>query len=216
MRFLCKTNHIKGITTTFNVVVMLVLLLASCGNEKAEVIEVAFDPETTYTMKATDITELISDSGVIRYKVIAEEWYVYDKAAEPYYLFPKGGYLERFDSLLNKDASIEADTVYFYTKKELWELVGNVEYLSLKGEKFNTEQLFMNQKEDRVYSDKYIRIEQADKIITGIGFESNMSMTKYEVFNSQGSFPMKDTQPADTVATSADSIAVLPLEKVPD
>ena len=211
MRFLCKTNHTKSITTTLSVVVMLVLLMASCGKEKTDIVEVAFDPENTYTMKAMDVTELISDSGIIRYKAKAKEWLSYDKAAEPYYLFPKGAYVERFDSLLNKDASIEADTAYYYPKKDLWKLVGNVEYLSLKGEKFNTELLFMNQKEDRVYSDKYIRIEQADKIITGIGFESNMRMTRYEVFNSQGSFPVKDTQP-DSTTTPADSLTVLPLE----
>lgn len=215
MRFLSKTNHKSSITTTFCVVVMLVLLVASCGKEKTDVVEVAFDPENTYTMKTTDITELISESGIIRYKIIAEEWYSYDKAEEPYWLLPKGGYLERFDSLLNKDASIKADTVFYYTKKGLWKLVGNVEYLSLQGEKFNTEQLFMDEKADKAYSDKYIRVEQEDKIITGIGFESNMSMTKYNVFNSQGSFPVKDTQP-DTTTTAADSIPISPLEMTPN
>lgn len=211
MRFLCKTNHNKGITTTISVVVMLVLLMASCGKEKTEVVEVAFDPETTYTMKATDITNFISDSGIVRYKAVAQEWYVYDKAAEPYYYFPKAVYVERFDSLLNKDASIEADTAYYYIKKELWKLVGNVKYISLTGEKFETELLFLDEKADRVYSDKYMRVEEADKIITGIGFESNMSMTKYEVSNSRATFLVKDTPP-DTTTTPADSTMVLPME----
>ncbi len=88
MRFLSKTNHMKGITTIFQIVVMLVLLITSCGKEQAEVVEVAFDPEKTYTMKATNVSDLVSDSGVIRYKAMAEEWYGYDKAAEPYWYFP--------------------------------------------------------------------------------------------------------------------------------
>lgn len=196
----------KSITTIFQIVVMLVLFITSCGKEKAEVVEVVFDPENTYTMKATNVTDLVSDSGVIRYKIIADEWYVYDKSAEPYWYFPEGFYLERFDSLFNKDASIKADTVYRYYKKELWELIGNVKVVSLKGEKFDTEHLFWDQKTEKVYSDKYIRIEKEDKIITGIGFESNQDMTKYDVFNSQGVFPVSEAAPDTTIAVADSAI----------
>ncbi len=213
MRFLSKTNHNMSITTIFSIVVMLVLLFASCGKEKTDIVEVAFDPETTYTMKATDVIELISDSGVIRYKMTAKEWYIYDKAEEPYWCFPKGAHMERFDSLFNKDMSIEADTIYRYVKKDLWELKGNVEVMNQNGDKFNTDLLFFDQKADRVYSDKFIRVEEKDKIFTGIGFESNMNMTKYNVFNSQATLHVKDT-PSDTTANhSNDSSAVLPIEE---
>ena len=61
-RFLCKTNK-YGITTTFAVVVMLLLFMASCGKENKEVVEVTFDPENTYTLRTTDVSSLISDSG---------------------------------------------------------------------------------------------------------------------------------------------------------
>jgi LPS export ABC transporter protein LptC len=188
-------------------VVMLVLLFPSCGKEKPDVVEVEFNPDSTYTMRVTGVSDLISDSGVIRYKVIADEWLVYSKASEPYWLFPGGFYVEKFDSLLNKDASIKADTAYYYNKKELWKLIGNVEVSNLKGEHFETELLFWDQKKERVYSDKYIRIEQEDKIITGIGFESNQNMTKYDVFNSQGVFPVKDVS-NDTISASSDSLAL--------
>ncbi|MDD3063327.1 MAG: LPS export ABC transporter periplasmic protein LptC [Massilibacteroides sp.] len=206
MRFLSITGDKISITTVFLMVVMLVLFLLSCEKEKAEVIEVAFNPDSTYTMRTTDVSELVSDSGVVRYRIIAKEWLVYDKASEPYWLFPKGGYVEKFDSLLNKDASIKADTAYYYYKKELWKLIGNVEVSNLKGEHFETELLFWDQKKERVYSDKYIRIEQEDKIITGIGFESNQDMTKYDVFNSQGVFPVKE--PNDSISLPSDSITM--------
>ena len=52
----------------------------------------------------------------------------------------------------------------------------------------------------KVYSDKFMRIEQEDKIITGIGFESNQDMTQYKIFNSQGIFPVSDAL-ADTTRT---------------
>lgn len=190
-----------GITTTFVVVVMLLLLSVSCGKETKEVVDVAFDPETTYTMKATDVSSLISDSGITRYRLKAKEWLIYGKAAEPHWYFPEGIYVEKFDSLFQTEASIKADTAYYYDKKGLWELIGNVEVESLQGEHFETSQLFWDQKQEKVYSDKYMRIEQEEKIITGIGFESNQSMTQYKIFNSQGIFPVSDA-PADTVRTA--------------
>ena len=90
--------------------------------------------------------------------------------------------------------------IYYYDKKGLWELIGNVEVESLQGEHFETSQLFWDQKQEKVYSDKFMRIEQEDKIITGIGFESNQDMTQYKIFNSQGIFPVSDAL-ADTTRT---------------
>lgn len=192
-RFPGKTNPI-GIPTALCTVGMLLLFSASCSREKKEVVVVAFDPEKTYTMKATDVSSLISDSGVTRYRINAKQWLVYGKAADPHWYFPEGIYVEKFDTLFRTDASIKADTAYYYDKKGLWELIGNVEIESLQGEHFETTHLFWNQKEGKVYSEQFIRIEQADKVITGIGFESNQEMTQYKIFNSQGIFPINETR----------------------
>lgn len=118
----------------------------------------------------------------------------------PIGISPEGIYVEKFDTLFQTEASIKADTAYYYDKKGLWELIGNVEVESLQGEHFETSQLFWDQKQEKVYSDKFMRIEQEDKIITGIGFESNQDMTQYKIFNSQGIFPVSDA-PADTTRT---------------
>ncbi len=179
------------------VVVMLLLLLTiACSSEKKEIVDVAFDPEKTYTMKATEVNSLVSDSGLTRYRLNAKEWLVFDKAKEPYWYFPEGIYVEKFDTLFQAEASIKADTAFYYSKQELWRLVGNVKVESLQGEKFDTSELFWNQKEGKVYSDKYIKIEQEDKVITGVGFESNQEMTQYKIFNSKGTFPVSESSPS--------------------
>ena len=177
---------------------MLLFFMLACSGEPNEVVEVTFDPETTYTMKTTGVVSLISDSGVTRYQANAKEWLVYGKAQEPYWYFPKGIYVEKFDSLFQTEASIVADTAYYYDKQGLFQFVGQVEVKSLQGERFETEELFWNQKEDKVYSDCFIRIEQEDKIITGVGFESNQNMTRYTIRESRGVFPVDTSAPVDT------------------
>ena len=208
-RFLCKTNE-QGITTIFAVVVMLLLFMASCGKENKEVVEVTFDPENTYTLRTTDVSSLISDSGITRYRMNAKEWLVFGKAKEPYSYFPQGVYVEKFDSLFNVEASVKADTAYYWDKKGLYKLIGHVSILSQEGKKLDTSILYFDQKEDQIYTDEYFELEEGDKIITGIGFKSNQNMTKYKIFNSQGTFPVSDTARDTSRVNTAtgDSVAV--------
>ena len=124
--------------------------------------------------------------------------------------FEKGVYLEKFDTLFRIEASIQADTAYYYEKKKLWELRSNVNIRNLSGDKFETQQLFWDEKDKKIYSDKYIRIEQEDKTISGYGFESNQELTEYQIRNTTGIFTVEDagmnttaTAPKDSPATDS-------------
>lgn len=189
-----------SITTIFGVVVML-LLFSSCGGRK-KVMGAAINNRDSLPVMATyKVTTLISDSGVTRYRVNTDEWLMYDKKTPSYWAFEKGIYLEQFDSLLNVDASIKADTAYYYDREKLWKLIGHVDIKNLKGERFNTELLYWNQATQKVYSDKFIRIEQPDRIITGHGFDSNQQMTNYVIHNMEGIFYVDEQ--ADSTKTDS-------------
>ena len=196
-----------NITAAFLAAVMFVLF-PSCTGKKKNLADAISENDTLPSMTSRGVTTLISDSGITRYKIVTEEWIIHDKKEPPCWAFEKGVYLEKFDSLFHKDASIQADTAYYYEKKKLWELKGNVEVLSQNGDKFNTELLFWHEKEKRIYSDKFIRIEQKDKILTGYGFESNQELTEYQIFNNTGIFTIKDeaptqAQPMDSLKTDS-------------
>lgn len=195
-RFLVKTNK-KGIITIFTVVIMLLSFCASCSKEKREIVKLKFDPEKSFTVRTENVSMLISDSGITRYRLVSKLWLIFDKAKEPYWFFPKGLYVEKYDTLFHTEGFIKADTAYNYSRKHLWKLVGNVKIVSLQGSKFETSLLYWDQREAKLYSDKFMKIQEADKIITGIGFESNQEMTDYRIFNSTGEFPVS-TSPSDS------------------
>ena len=119
--------------------------------------------------------------------------------------FEKGVYLEKFDSVFNVDASIKSDTAYYYEKQKLWKLMSNVHIQNLKGVKFDTDLLYWDQNKHTIYSDRFIRIEQPDRIITGRGFDSNEQMTVYTIRKPEGIFYVDDdaTAPADSVQTDS-------------
>ena len=182
-----------SITVVFCTTVML-LLFSSCSGNGKKLADAIANRDSLPSMTSLGVTTLISDSGITRYKIVTEEWMIFDKKNPPYWAFEKGVYLEKFDTLLHIDASIKADTAYYYEKKKLWELKGNVQILSQKGDKFETEQLYWDEKKKTVYSDNFIKIEQEDKTITGYGFESNQELTDYVIKNTTGSFIIEDTQ----------------------
>lgn len=194
-----NTTYLKAlnITAAFFAAVMFVLFPACSGKNKG-LADAVSEGDTLPGMKSLGVTTLISDSGITRYKIITEEWTIFDKKNPPYWAFEKGVYLEKFDTLFHIDASIKSDTAYYYEKKKLWELKGNVQIRSQRGDKFETQLLYWDEKKKKVYSDKFIQIEQEDKIITGYGFESNQELTEYEIKNSTGIFTVEDKAPANS------------------
>lgn len=186
-----------NITAAFLAAVMFVLFPACSGKDK-KLAEAIAENDTLPSMKSLGVTTLISDSGITRYKIVAEEWLIHDKKNPPYWAFEKGVYLEKFDTLFRVDASIKADTAYYHEKKKLWELRGHVQILSQRGDRFQTNLLFWDEKKEKVYSDKFIQIEQEDKVIKGYGFESNQDLSEYEIKNTTGIFTIEDTAPTVT------------------
>lgn len=195
------SHKMTSITIACGVMVMLVLF-SSCSGRKKELGAAITERDSLPVMDTRGVVTLVSDSGVIRYRVNAEEWKVYDRKSPSYWSFEKGVYVEKFDSLFQVEASIKADTAYYYDKQKLWKLISNVHIQNLKGEKFDTELLFWDQNKQKVYSDKEVRIEQPDQIIYAVGFESNEQLTKYTFFKTNGIFYIDEdtgTAPADTL-----------------
>ncbi len=172
--------------------IVAILLFASCADNTIKKVEInRLDlPE----LASDSITTIVSDSGIIRYKIYAPEWDVYDKSDTPRWEFPKGLRFEQFDSLYQVDANIFCKKAVFFSKEELWKLNDSVVAVNLKGESFETNELFWNQKTEKVYSDSLIKVTQSDKIINGVGFESNQEFTKYYIKNPTGIIPVESKE----------------------
>lgn len=162
----------------------ILLVFFSCGKKKTEVVELIFDPQTMPAIYTKDANILISDSGITRFRIEATQWDMFSKASDPYWYFPKKIHVERFDSLFEIEFSVDADTAYYFQKKKLWKLIGNVKVLNLEGETFTTELLFWDEFKQIVYTDEFVRVQRKEEEITGIGFFSNQEMTNFRFYKS--------------------------------
>lgn len=181
-------KFIKSITVTLSVTVMLFLisLPIGCTGKKEELAAAVTVRDSLAVLETYGVQSLVSDSGMIRYRITAGEWLMFDSINPPYWSFEDGLHLERFDSLLQVDANIKADTAYFYNKKELWELRSNVSVENIKGEKFVTDLLYWDQVKEKIYSDAFITIYKEDQVLSGYGFESDQRLEVYVIHRTSG------------------------------
>jgi LPS export ABC transporter protein LptC len=201
-----EINPLKGIAIVLIATAMPFSFFASCSGEKEETVEITFDPQTSYTLKETNVETLISDSGLTRGKVIADTWLIFGKASEVYWYFPDGIYVEKFDTSFHIETSIKADTAYYFLRRNLWQLDGNVDISNVDGVRFETSQLFWDRNKEIFYSDSFIKITEGENVNTGIGFTSNHNMSEYKIFHSTGDFTI-ETHPAGNEGDSIPSLS---------
>lgn len=172
-------------------VAVALCVLSACDSDTVEVASVKVDSATP-TLRALDVSNVISDSGVTRYRATSPEWLIYNNVKNPFWEFPKGLRIEQFDTQLKTEANIYCDKAHYDVSLKLWRLDGNVKVTNRKGEKFETDQLFWDQINAKVYSEKNIKIQQPDCIINGRGFISNETMTNYEISHPEGIIPLHE------------------------
>ena len=176
------------------------VLWSACSGSKNEVVKGFDNAAEVPTLRTLGVETLISDSGITRYRIKAPEWLIYENAKEPYWFFPQGLYVEKFDSVFATEALIQGDTATYFKNKQLWRLDKNVRIENTKQEVFLTSQIFWDQRKREIYSDSFIHIETPDEVIEGYGFTSNEQMTRYVIRRTSGIFPIKrDTVPADSL-----------------
>ena len=217
-----RRSNIQSMVTALATVAVLLLLLSACSGRKKPMGQAITERDSLPVMETYDVNTLISDSGITRYRVISKEWLMYDRKEPSYWAFEKGIYFEKFDSVFAVEASIEADTAYYFDKKKIWELIGNVHIRNTKGEKFDTQHLFWDEAKEKVYSDQRVRIEQPDQIIYAWGFESNQQMTKYTFYKTDGIFYVDEEEeepmPGDSLTgelPAAGEEPPVPLDETP-
>ena len=131
---------------------------------------------------------LISDSGVIKYRIVTERWDVNTIRMPNRWEFMKGVFFEQFDEQFHVQAYIQADTAWYYDKLKLWKLRGRVRIRNNNGLLYRSEELYWDGIRHELYSYVFSRVTSPERTLQGTYFRSDERMTKYTVSNSKGSF----------------------------
>ena len=170
----------------------LMMIIVSCEEGKEHIAPAINDRDSVSTMVTYGVNTLISDSGIIKYKIVTEQWEVNQIRQPSRWIFEKGLFLEQFDLALNVQSYIQCDTAYYYDVMKLWELHGRVKILTKNGLRFSSEELYWDERKHEIYSNKYSHLITPDKELHGNRFRSDERMTKYSVKYTKGYFDRGD------------------------
>lgn len=182
-------------------------LLASCEGQKEHTAPAVHDRDSASMMISYGVNTLISNSGVIKYRIVTERWEVNTVRNPSRWIFEKGLFFEQFDEKFHVQSYIQCDTAYYYDQKKLWELRSRVSILTKDGLRFTSQQLFWDQASHELYSNVPSRLVTPDRTLEGTYFRSDERMTRYFVSNSRGSFEKTDIAgKGDTITSAPDTV----------
>ena len=198
-----------------------IIALLACTEEHEHTAPAIRDKDSVPSMVSYGVNTLISDSGVIKYRIVTERWEMNDKRNPSRWIFDKGVFLTQFDQTLHIQSYIQCDTAYYFDKNRIWELRGRVRILTKQGLRFSSEELYWDEQKHEIWSHKFSHLKTPERELQGNYFKSNENMTKYIVTNTKGSFEKADIgldkpNPRDSMvnARMADSTKVnKPAEK---
>jgi len=181
--------------TASSMMLLAVLLSAfSCMSNKPEEIKALIDDQKVPSLEIEDYISSILDSGRVKYRLETPLMKVYDKLEKPYREFPQGGHIITYDSLDIIKSEIKCKYAINHYKAKMWDLRTNVEAVNEDGVVFNTEQLYWNEGDEKIYTDKFVKIITKDKIITGYGMEATQNFKVYEIKKVSAQINIKDQE----------------------
>ena len=167
-------------------------LLSACDQVQEHTAPAINDKDSVAMMTTYGLNTLISDSGVIKYRIIAERWDVNTVRQPSYWEFIKGVFFEQFDEKFHVEAYVQADSAWYYDQLKLWKLRGRVRIRNANGLVYRSEELYWDGSSHELYSNVFSRVITPERALEGTYFRSNENMSRYIVSNSKGSFQSED------------------------
>ena len=168
------------------------MFLVACEEQKEHIAPAINDRDSVSMMISNGVNTLISDSGLIKYRIVAEQWEVNQRKNPTRWIFEKGLFMTQFDEKFHVQLYIQCDTAYHYDGIRLWELRGRVHVQTKDGLDFKSEQLFYDMNKHEFYSYVYSKLVTPERTLQGTYFRSDENITRYYVSNSKGSFEKGD------------------------
>ena len=195
---------------------LAILAVAACSKERVETKSLNVNIDSLYTARMIKLNTLISDSGMIRYRMIAPVLLIYERPERNEWVFPQGLILRPYDTVSGNKVFIKADSAIRSTATEEWELIGHVQVQGPEGQRLNTHRLFWQRDQRRLYSHDTTYFFTQGRELRGSSFEATDDLSWYQILNNAGMIEYDEegtAQPAPsptTVPSRPDSLQKSP------
>ena len=165
-----------------NIIAHLVMMLFSCENSM-EKVKRFVETDTIVGLMAYDVVIERSDSGRMVARLTAPMMRSIDDKDSAKLEFPKGFVALMFEGDTAPVAKIKGDYGVNYEKRQLVMAKDNVvvENVDTK-EVLETETLYWDQKNKKIYTRSRVKISSPDKVVYGDSMTANEDFTRREIF----------------------------------
>ena len=177
----------------------------ACSEAQEHIADAVRPEDSVAMMQSFGVNTLISDSGVIKYRIVTERWEVNTAKNPSRWEFMKGIFFEQFDEQFHVEGYIQADTAWYFDRQRLWKLRGRVSIRNAKGLIYTSEELYWDGMKHEFYSTVFSRVVTPERTMEGSYFRSDEKMEHYLVTNSKGSFLANDMEGGNNATEAAPS-----------
>ena len=183
-KFSLHKNIFKTIARSVFPGILFLSLLSACQNDPKEID--ALTKTTLQVDKAEDVTLYYSTHGKVKAQLRAKEFIRNELARPPYIDMKKGIHVEFYNDSMKVENTLDARYARYYDVQGNVLIRDSIVIVNKKGEQLNTEELVWNQKIQKFYTNKFVRITTPTQVMYGDGLEANEDFSVYEIKNPRG------------------------------
>jgi LPS export ABC transporter protein LptC len=188
-----RINNILRRILSAPIIGILVIFISCQSRVATDIPPDLLENKAIPSMDAADFETTFIDSGVVRYHLKTPRLLVYSEEKVPYREFPEGFHLQEYDNNKKIISELSGNYGKQFIKEGKWLATGNVVLVNTKGDTLRTEELNYNEKDNLIYTDKFVSIKKGDQFITGTGgFKSDAQMTKWSFIRTKGHVYMEE------------------------
>jgi LPS export ABC transporter protein LptC len=156
------------------------LVLTACS-KSADAEREQYRQEDTAVVIATDVEILYSDSAVVRVRITAPLLRDYSERENPRQEFPDGVKVEFLDAAQAVTSTLTALQGIRYQEKGQIHVRDSVVLSTIKQEKLETEELIWDEKTEKVFTEKFVKVTKPGEVIYGYGLEANQDFSYWKI-----------------------------------
>ena len=164
----------------------LFLLFVSCTNDPKLVQEFISD-EYEAIEKISEAELFHTENGKVKVKIIVGKIERFNKN-QPELIFSDSLEVYFYNDSSKLQSTLKSNMASMDDVNKIMIAKNSVKLISNTGKKLETEELIWDERNNRVYTDKEVKITTGKEVVYGEGFTSNPDFTEYSIIKIHGTF----------------------------
>lgn len=168
-------------------------VLASCNNSMEEINDLTSRARVGQD-KGEDVTILYSVAGKVKARLFAHTFIRNESADPPYTEMKDGLRADFFNDSVQLKSTVTARYGRYYEREGNVLLRDSVHVVNDKGDQLDTQELVWNEKMQKFFTEKPVRITTPSQVLIGTGMVASRDFSDYQFTNVRGSVQLEKGQ----------------------